>query len=170
MHQTNSFGRCVLCPFFVRIMLMCNLRKSVSLQWQIESVNNGRIFTARQRSCGKVMFSVVSVRQSVILPAAGVWEPCDRCTWCIGSHWTWTTTPPPSMGPHWTGNPSTPRHVQTCSARDKSSCIFFQEGPEKPTKEEYAVAKFLRFNVPSREGKLVGMTVQYFIGKLSWKM
>ena len=52
----------------------------------------------------------------------------------------------------------------------KVHVFFFQEGPEKPTKEEYAVAKFLRFNVPSREGKLVGMTVQYFLGKLSSKM
>lgn len=56
---------------------------------------------------------------------------------------------------------------------DADDCInimcryMFQEGPEKPTKEEYAVAKFLRFNVPSREGKLVGMTVQYFIGNVS---
>ncbi|ESO91209.1 hypothetical protein LOTGIDRAFT_182505 [Lottia gigantea] len=32
-----------------------------------------------------------------------------------------------------------------------------------PTKEEYAVAKFLRFNVPVREGKLVGMPVKCFI-------
>ncbi|CAL1528642.1 unnamed protein product [Lymnaea stagnalis] len=35
---------------------------------------------------------------------------------------------------------------------------------EKPTKEEYAVAKFLRFNLPIREGKLVGMEVKCFIG------
>jgi hypothetical protein len=40
----------------------------------------------------------------------------------------------------------------------------FQEEEEKPTKEEYAVGKFLRFKVPSKEGKLMGMTVQYFIG------
>ena len=38
---------------------------------------------------------------------------------------------------------------------------------EKPSKQEYAVAKHLRFNVPVKEGKLVGMTVQYFIGKHS---
>ncbi|RUS80292.1 hypothetical protein EGW08_011930 [Elysia chlorotica] len=35
---------------------------------------------------------------------------------------------------------------------------------EKPTKEEYAVAKFLRFNLPPREGKLHGMEVQCFFG------
>ncbi|GFN91780.1 translocation protein sec62 [Plakobranchus ocellatus] len=35
---------------------------------------------------------------------------------------------------------------------------------EKPTKEEYAVAKFLRFNLPSREGKLHGMEVHCFFG------
>merc|ERR1712002_879509 len=34
---------------------------------------------------------------------------------------------------------------------------------EKPTKEDYAVAKHLRFNLPVKEGKLVGITVQYFI-------
>merc|ERR1711893_230014 len=37
-----------------------------------------------------------------------------------------------------------------------------QGEPEKPTKEEYAVGKHLRFNVPVKEGKLMGMTVQYF--------
>lgn len=35
---------------------------------------------------------------------------------------------------------------------------------EKPTKEEYAVAKYLRFNLPPREGKLHGMEVQCFFG------
>ena len=39
------------------------------------------------------------------------------------------------------------------------------ESGEKPTKEEYAVGKFLRFNIPIKEGKLMGMTVQYFKGK-----
>ena len=39
-----------------------------------------------------------------------------------------------------------------------------QNEPEKPTKEEYAVSKFLRFNVPVKEGKLMGMGVQYFKG------
>merc|ERR1712038_789385 len=38
-----------------------------------------------------------------------------------------------------------------------------QEEPEKPTKEEYAVAKYLRFNLPTKQGKLVGMPVQYFV-------
>lgn len=38
-----------------------------------------------------------------------------------------------------------------------------EEGLDKPTKEEYAVAKYLRFNLPPKEGKLVGMTVQYFV-------
>ncbi|XP_046342686.2 translocation protein SEC62-like isoform X1 [Haliotis rufescens] len=36
------------------------------------------------------------------------------------------------------------------------------EVQEKPSKEEYAVAKFLRFGVPTRQGRLVGMTVQCF--------
>lgn len=34
----------------------------------------------------------------------------------------------------------------------------------KPTKEEYAVARFLRFNVPTREGKLLSMEVHCFFG------
>jgi len=34
----------------------------------------------------------------------------------------------------------------------------------KPTKEEYAVAKFLRFNTPTRDGKLHGMEVKCFLG------
>ncbi|KAK6176407.1 hypothetical protein SNE40_014698 [Patella caerulea] len=33
----------------------------------------------------------------------------------------------------------------------------------QPSKEDYAVAKFLRFNVPVRDGKLVGMPVKCFI-------
>ncbi|XP_064611152.1 translocation protein SEC62-like [Liolophura sinensis] len=37
------------------------------------------------------------------------------------------------------------------------------ENADPPTKEEYAVAKYLRFNCPLREGKLVGMSVQCFI-------
>ncbi|XP_046584063.1 translocation protein SEC62-like [Haliotis rubra] len=36
------------------------------------------------------------------------------------------------------------------------------EVQEKPSKDEYAVAKFLRFGVPTRQGRLVGMTVQCF--------
>ncbi|CAG5135421.1 unnamed protein product, partial [Candidula unifasciata] len=35
---------------------------------------------------------------------------------------------------------------------------------EKPTKEEYAIAKYLRFNLPVREGKLHGMEVKCFFG------
>merc|ERR1712200_105487 len=38
------------------------------------------------------------------------------------------------------------------------------EEEEKPTKEEYAVAKYLRFNCPTREGKLHGMEVTCFMG------
>ena len=43
----------------------------------------------------------------------------------------------------------------------------FQEEPEKPTKEEYEVAKFLRFNVPSKEAKLMSLPVQCFVGEMS---
>jgi len=35
---------------------------------------------------------------------------------------------------------------------------------EKPTKEEYAVAKYLRFNLTGRDGKLHGMEVKCFFG------
>merc|ERR1712029_1001492 len=38
-----------------------------------------------------------------------------------------------------------------------------EDDNEKPTKEEYAVAKHLRFNLPTKQGKLVGMPVQYFV-------
>ena len=43
--------------------------------------------------------------------------------------------------------------------------IIFQEVMDNPSKEEKAVAKYLRFNLTSKEGKLVGMPVQYFIGE-----
>lgn len=43
---------------------------------------------------------------------------------------------------------------------------LLQELHDKPTPEQYAVAKYLRFNLPAKEAKLVGMTVQYFIGRL----
>ena len=46
----------------------------------------------------------------------------------------------------------------------------WQDDTETPTKEEYEVAKFLRFNVPSKEGKLMGMAVQYFLGKFLYKV
>ena len=45
-------------------------------------------------------------------------------------------------------------------------CSCFKEENETPTKEEYEVAKFLRFNIPAKQGKLMGMDVQYFLGKL----
>uniref|UniRef100_A0A0B6Y0A8 Translocation protein SEC62 n=1 Tax=Arion vulgaris TaxID=1028688 RepID=A0A0B6Y0A8_9EUPU len=38
---------------------------------------------------------------------------------------------------------------------------------DKPTKEEYAVAKYLRFNLPVREGKLHGMEVKCFFGNVA---
>ena len=57
-----------------------------------------RIFTARQRSCVKVMFSQVSV----ILFRRGV--PCDHYPWCKGPHCTVS----PNMGPHCLGLPEPP--------------------------------------------------------------
>jgi hypothetical protein len=41
--------------------------------------------------------------------------------------------------------------------------VFFQE-EQACTKEEYAVAKHLRFNTPAHTGRLAGMTVKCFIG------
>merc|ERR1712142_422682 len=38
------------------------------------------------------------------------------------------------------------------------------EEKETPTKEEYAVARHLRFNNPVKEGRLAGITVTCFIG------
>ncbi|KAH9487653.1 Translocation protein S62 [Bulinus truncatus] len=39
-----------------------------------------------------------------------------------------------------------------------------KDDEEKPTSEEYAVAKDLRFSLPVKEGRLHGMDVKYFIG------
>jgi len=44
--------------------------------------------------------------------------------------------------------------------------LFFEQEEQKCTKEEYAVAKHLRFNCPAHTGKLAGMTVKCFIGEL----
>ena len=41
--------------------------------------------TARQQSCGEVMFSVVSVCPQ----SKWWWFPCDHYPWCIGPHFTW---------------------------------------------------------------------------------
>ena len=78
-------------------------------------------FTARQRSCGKVMFSLVSV----CLFQRWRVSPCDHCTWWIGSlctvtpppipcynpprHETWESLAPPPAGDIWW--PS----LETCS-------------------------------------------------------
>ena len=42
---------------------------------------------------------------------------------------------------------------------------LFQDEPVPCTKEEYAIAKYVRFNTLAHEGKLAGMTVKCFIGK-----
>ncbi|XP_012258966.2 translocation protein SEC62 [Athalia rosae] len=39
-----------------------------------------------------------------------------------------------------------------------------EEAPEKPSKEEYAVAKWIRNNVPSKKTKFLNHNVQYFTG------
>ena len=60
------------------------------------------VVTARQRSCGKVIFSDKSVRQSVCL-SIGALCPCDHYAWFTGPHCTVSTSPLLDMGPHWTG-------------------------------------------------------------------
>ena len=62
----------------------------------------------RQRSCGKVMFSVVCVCQAAC-PQGGV--PCDHNPWWIGPYgteslWPWPT--PLDIRLHWTGTPPPP--------------------------------------------------------------
>ena len=52
------------------------------------------IFTTRQRSCGKIMFSLVSVCLSV-----HEGSPCDHYPWCIGP---FCTAPPPTT--RWTSD------------------------------------------------------------------
>lgn len=40
------------------------------------------------------------------------------------------------------------------------------EEPEKPSKEEYSVAKWLRKNVPTKKTKFLNHNVEYFTGKV----
>ena len=72
------------------------------------------IFTARQWSCGKVMFSYMSVCLSVHRKVPSDHQPCCIGPHCTGAPWTWDLTEPGSplapapflnMGPHWTGIP-----------------------------------------------------------------
>ena len=51
------------------------------------------LVTARHRGCGKIIFSYVSVRQSVIL-SKGEGSPCDHCSWYIRPHCTGPLPPP----------------------------------------------------------------------------
>lgn len=48
--------------------------------------------------------------------------------------------------------------------KTKRKQLTKDDNSEKPTKEEYAVAKYLRFQAPCKEGKFLGNSVQYFIG------
>ena len=99
------------------------------------------IFTTRQWSWGKVMFSYVSVCLLVHRRVPSDRQPCCIGPHCTGAPWTWGLTelgsplaPAPllNMGPHWTGipdpNPSTPiwdltgqvtTTVQTCSVQTR---------------------------------------------------
>ncbi|PSN38371.1 Translocation protein SEC62 [Blattella germanica] len=44
---------------------------------------------------------------------------------------------------------------------------FVLEEPEKPTREEYAIAKWLRNNVPTKKTKFLNHNVEYFTGLIS---
>ena len=71
--------------------------------------------TARQRSCEKVMFLIMSVRHSV---RGGC--PFDHYLWRTGPHHTGRTPlvpapPPHDMGPHYTGTSIPPSYPTACS-------------------------------------------------------
>ena len=66
------------------------------------------IFTARQRSCGKLMFSLMSVCPHGV--------PCDYYPWCIGSHCTGALPLPQDMR-HWDPQTSS-RHGTWAPASD----------------------------------------------------
>lgn len=50
------------------------------------------------------------------------------------------------------------------SFADKDVILFCLQEEQACSKEEYAVAKHLRFNTPAHTGRLAGMTVKCFIG------
>ena len=84
-------------------LIDCDLLRNPSISPQVKSC----IITARQRSCGQVMFSVVSVCQSFCLQGGGGGTPC--------------------MGP-WP--PPIPPHAQTCSNLFKLDIAI--QGPQGP--------------------------------------
>lgn len=43
-------------------------------------------------------------------------------------------------------------------------CVPFIQEVSEPTKEEKAVAKYLRFNCPTKSTNMLGHRVDYFIG------
>lgn len=55
----------------------------------------------------------------------------------------------------------------TCNICTQSHLCFQEfalEEPEKPTREEYAIAKWLRKNVPTKKTKFLTHTVEFFTG------
>ena len=46
--------------------------------------------------------------------------------------------------------------------------IFTLQEVGEPSKEEKAVAKFLRFNCPTKSTNMMGHRVDYFIGRISY--
>ena len=78
------------------------MRWTTDKQWQRRSVVNWYIITVLQRSCGKVMFSIISVCLST-----GD-SPCDHYLWCIEPHHTGTPLIPAPR-------PCPSGYIQTCS-------------------------------------------------------
>ena len=113
-------------------------RQQVAPQWKLSSPSKIRFFLfflrfefmafshvyiARQRNCGKVMFLVVSVCQSVILSTGG--GVMCHYQWWIGPH----SKPPPPLFP-WTSNnghppPSpAPRQISEMGYQEGVSCVI----------------------------------------------
>ena len=60
-------------------------------------------------------------------------------------------------------------------SHSKSFCVskfdlISSHQDDQPTKEDYAVAKFLRFKVPARQAKLHNMEVHCFFGRTDRKI
>ena len=78
----------------------------------------------RQRSCLKVMFSVLSVCQSVCSQGVSMWSldlmplviHMGACPWTCSNFFTWGLPSSSPCHPHWDSPGAVPlRHVQTCS-------------------------------------------------------
>ena len=87
------------------------------------------IITAKKRSCGKVVFSVVPVCYSV---HRGV-SPCDHYSWCIGSHCTAPSAPLPSSQDilHGTSSPHPGSNIWMPSLETSSNLFIWGSPPQE---------------------------------------